>query len=402
MRLGEILVAANACDEAAIAKGIEHSRFSDSRLGSSLVDLGLVSSDIIAAALGKQHDISPAKEANFQSITPATIALLSGTEAHARKVLPLGIQRATGELVVVMRDPDDLGAIDAIKEATGKTIIVAAASEHRIRQGLLEHYGAPDSLPIIPPEEPLDLELAAPPPLAERSHVPIVADTPPPPQPLPKATIANPEPKFDIRAFLGTGRGILISAVAFIAFLAVAKFSYDWITDKDIPVSGSFEADNVNLKLTLPKTGWIYAPSADVEESQGPVSVRIAMLYRGDNIKKPDDALWLMQVSGPFPGNVSETQFDSLTRELNKAGTSQMAFAGMAVRELSCERSDRRPGLTAQCVGNGYYKSVNYQISAFLWQERDSSIVAALFLTQREFTSFDDEIDSILASIRLL
>ncbi len=402
MRLGEILVAANACDEAAIAKALEHSRFSDSRLGSSLIELGLVGSDIIAAALGKQHGIAPAKEANFKAIEPATLALLSGTDAHARKALPLGIQRTTGELAVAMRDPDDQGSIDALKKATGKEIIVAAASEHRIRQGLLEHYGAPDSLPIIPEEEPLDLELAAPPKLEERAHVPLVADTPPPPQPLPEARVATPEPKFDLRAFLGTGRGMVIAGVAFIAFLVIGKFAYDWIIGKDIPVAGSFEADHVNLKLTVPKTGWVYAPSADVEESQGPVSVRIAMLYRGDNIKKPDDALWLMRVTGPIPTSISESQFDTLIRELNQTGASRMVFTGFQAQEFSCDRSSRRSGLTTECVGNGDYKGKNYQLSAFLWQEQDGSIVAVLFLTQGEFTSFDDEIDSILSSIRLL
>tara|TARA_R110002096_G_scaffold350395_2_gene543433 strand:+ start:3393 stop:4631 length:1239 start_codon:yes stop_codon:yes gene_type:complete len=412
MRLGEILVAANACDEEAITKGLEHSRFSDNRLGSSLIELGLVSSDIVAAALGKQHGISPAKEANFQATTPDIIALLTATEAYARKAVPLGIQRSTGQLAVAMLDPADLQSIDALKDVTGKDIIVAAASERRIRQGLLEHYGAPEALPIVPEEESFDLELADVPKLEAHAPVPLQTFNPPAPaaateeasKELPQATVAKP--KFDLREFLGTGRGIVVGAVALVAFLAVAKFAYDWITDKDIPVSGSFEASHVNLELTLPKTGWIYAPSADVEESKGPVTVSVAMLYRGKNIKKPDDALWLMNVSGPMPAHGSQEQLeaaiDDFINVLNNANTSQFTIAGFTVQELSCERSYRRPGVTAGCLGSGYYQGINYQLSVFIWQESNGSVVAAAFLTQTEFTSFDDEIDSILASIRLL
>ncbi|MCP4443804.1 MAG: hypothetical protein GY811_00475, partial [Myxococcales bacterium] len=222
MRLGEILVAANACDEAAIEKGLAHSQFSNNRLGSALIELGLVSSDIIAAALGKQHGISPAREANFKSIEKDTLDLLTGPQAHARRALPLGIQRSTGELAVAMCDPKDLSGIDALREATGKEIIVAAASDHRIHQALIEHYGPADSLPIVPEEEMLDLELAPSPVLAKKAlspadedHVSNVAlSNPPAPSEIPKAKVANPEPTFDYRAFLGTGRGIVAAAVA--------------------------------------------------------------------------------------------------------------------------------------------------------------------------------------------
>ncbi|MCP4448497.1 MAG: hypothetical protein GY811_24615 [Myxococcales bacterium] len=169
MRLGEILVAAKACDEATIEKGLEHSRFSDCRLGTALIELRMVSSDLITAALGKQHGISPAKEANFATVEPEVIALLTGAEAHTRRLFPLGIQRSSGALAVAMCDPQDLGAIDALRAATGKDIIVAAASAHRISQALTEHYGPADSQPIVPEEELLDLELA-PSPHRRRSH----------------------------------------------------------------------------------------------------------------------------------------------------------------------------------------------------------------------------------------
>ena len=216
-----------------------------------------------------------------------------------------------------MLDPADLQSIAALKDATGKDIIVAAASERRIRQGLLKHYGAPEALPIVPEEEAQRVSIRASARAKEQPH----------------ATIAKP--KFDLREFLGTGRGIVVGAVALVAFLAVAKFAYNWITDKDIPVSGSFEASHVNLELTLPKTGWIYAPSADVEESKGPVTVSVAMLYRGKNIKKPDDALWLMNVSGPMPAHGSqaqlETAIDGFIDALNNADTSQFTLAVLAV-----------------------------------------------------------------------
>ena len=406
MRLGEILVAAKACDEAAIEKGLEHCRFSNKRLGSALIELGLVESDIIAAALGKQHGIFPAREANFAGVEKETLALLSGSIAHARRALPLGIQRPTGELAVAMCDPQDQGAIDALREATGKEIIVAAASEHRIVQGLIEHYGPADSYPVVPAEDLLDLELApsplqvkhAPSPADDMDSGPVLSN-PPPTVSLPEATVANPEPRFDIRAFLSTGRGLVIAAVGVIAFLALGKCTYDWATDKEILVSGHFEADQVDLQMTLPATGWIYAPSGDLSETAGMLDVSLALLYRGERLKKPDDLLALLRLKGPFPATVSEQQFQEIIKQLNSGPSRQMTAGGFLALDHECAMSDRRNDLTAECLGTVQYQGVEYFFSAFLWFERDGSMVAALFLTQGEFTSFDDEIDSIIQSI---
>lgn len=409
MRLGEILIAAKTCDEAAIEQGLEHAQFSNNRLGSALIELGLVSSDIIAAALGKQHGISPAREANFASIERDTLDLLTGAQAHARRALPLGIQRSTGELAVAMCDPNDETGIDALREATGKEIIVAAASDHRILKGLIEHYGPADSLPIVPEEEMLDLDLAPSPILTKSTPPPeinqetLATYNPPSPElapgpPLPEAKVANPAPRFDIREFLGTGRGIVAAAVAGIALLALGKCTYNWLTDKDIPVSGHFEADQVDLQMTLPSTGWIYAPSEDQSESAGFAEVNLAVLYRGDSVKAPDDLLVLLRVTGPFPPTVSEHEFQELIQGLNAGAGGQMSTGGFLALDHECEMSERRDDLTAECVGTVEYLATHYEFDAFLWFE-DRSIIAAVFLTKGEFASFDNEIGSIIQSI---
>ncbi len=305
-----------------------------------------------------------------------------------------------------MCDPLDQTAIDAVREATGKEIIAAAASEHRILQGIVEHYGPADSYPVVPAEELLDLELAPSPVQAKhKSPSPdamapdLATSNPPAPLSIPEARVANPEPRFDIRAFLGTGRGIVIAAVAAVAFLALGKCTYDWITDKEIPVSGHFEADQVDLQMTLPATGWIYAPSRDDSESTGFVDVSLSVLYRGDSLKKPNELLALMRVKGPFPPTLSEQDFQQLIKGLNSGPSKQMSAGGFVVLGHQCAMSDRRADLTAECVGSAQYKGVEYDFNAFLWFERDSSVVAALFLTQGEFATFDSEIDSILQSI---
>ncbi len=411
MRLGEILVAAKACDKNAITHALEHALSTGQRLGSALIELNLVKSDTVAAALGKQHGISPASDRDFDGIDKTVLPLLQPGQAYEHMALPLGIRRTTQELAVVMRDPKDQVAIQALHAATHKAIYPVVASEHRILRGLGEHYGPPNDEfsayepPLAEPleladetplelaiEEPLELTLAPEEPPA--SAQPLAA-------PLPEATIAKNTPEFDLRAFLGTGKGIMAAAVAVLLLLTGGKFAYDWLSDKEIAVSGHYELGQVDLALRFPSTGWTYAPAKDINESQGPVEVNGAMLYRGESVEKPNDFLAIVRITGPFPKTISDTEFDTITQAISAQGKSQVVVSNFAVRNLDCQRSERRTDRTAECIGNAIYDGIPYEVTAFLWFERDGSVVIVIFLTQGQYEAFDDEIDEIIGSIQI-
>ncbi len=413
MRLGEILIAAGSCNEATITQALDHALSTGLRLGSSLIELNLVESDTIAAALGKQQGVPPAGDGDFDGIDDTVLSLLQAEQAYEHMALPLGIRRSTKELAVVMRDPKDQAAIQALHAATQKAIYPVVASEHRILRALTKHYGPPNdefSAYEPPLAEPLELADETPLELAteEPLELTLAPENPPdsPAQPLPEAAlpeaaIAKSAPEFDLRTFLGTGKGIMAAAVAVLVLFAVAKFAYDWLSDKEIAASGRFELGQVDLSVRFPSTGWIYAPAKDIDESQGPVEVTGAILYRGESVEKPNDFLAIVRISGPLPTTISDTEFDTITQAISAQGKSQVVVSNFAVRDLGCQRSERRTERTAECVGDAIYDGIDYEVTAFMWFERDGSVVIVIFLTQGQYEAFDDEIDDIINSVRI-
>ncbi|MCP4448496.1 MAG: hypothetical protein GY811_24610 [Myxococcales bacterium] len=154
--------------------------------------------------------------------------------------------------------------------------------------------------------------------------------------------------------------------------------------------------------MELPATGWKYAPSADEDEDIGYVEMSLAVLFRGEELAKPDDLLALVHVTGPFPTTVSDRESADLVRTLNAEQRNQMFVGGFAAEQHECAMSERRPDRTVECLGTVRYRNISYDITAFIWFSRKHSVVAALFLTQGEFASFDDEIDTIIHSIDVM
>jgi hypothetical protein len=138
MRVGDILLAARAVTAGELARGLERARAVGQRLGSALMALGYLEADQVAAALAALKGVPAARDVDIRQAAAAP-QLIPIELARRHCALPLGL-RDGRELVVAMRDPDDLDAIAAITRLTGRAVRTAVASEARLRQAIEGPY----------------------------------------------------------------------------------------------------------------------------------------------------------------------------------------------------------------------------------------------------------------------
>jgi type IV pilus assembly protein PilB len=136
-RLGELLVRNKLIDEKQLAKALEEQRASGGRLGASLVKLGYLKEEDLAAFLSRQYGVPSINLAEFE-IDPNVIKLVSPEVAQKYQLVP--VNRAGSTLIVAMADPSNIFAIDDIKFMTGYNVEVVVAAEASIKAAIDKYY----------------------------------------------------------------------------------------------------------------------------------------------------------------------------------------------------------------------------------------------------------------------
>ncbi len=136
-RLGEILVAEGACSAAAVAEALQCQAIFGARLGTNLLELGRVTEEALAFALGHQAG-APALYGELPP-DPAALRLLDRRVADRWDVVPYLV--ADKRLAVLARDPGDMNMLDEVAFATGKHVQAFVVPEARIWRMLRRSYG---------------------------------------------------------------------------------------------------------------------------------------------------------------------------------------------------------------------------------------------------------------------
>jgi len=139
VRLGELLLREKRVTPVQLQEALNHQRQNGGRLGASLVKLGFVGDDDIAAAISRQVGVPSIKLRDFD-LDPAVVRLISGESAVKYNVLP--IARAGTTLTLAMADPTNVFAMDDIKFMTGLHVEPVVASETAIRETIARYFGA--------------------------------------------------------------------------------------------------------------------------------------------------------------------------------------------------------------------------------------------------------------------
>ncbi len=156
-RLGELLVRNKLIDDKQLAKALEEQKVQGGRLGASLIKLGFLKEEELAAFLSRQYGVPSINLAEFD-VDQAIIRLVPPEVAQKYQIVP--INRAGSTLIVAMSDPSNIFAIDDIKFMTGYNVEVVVAPEASIKDAIDKYYDQSASLADVMSDlEDIDLEV---------------------------------------------------------------------------------------------------------------------------------------------------------------------------------------------------------------------------------------------------
>jgi type IV pilus assembly protein PilB len=138
-KLGELLIRENLITPAQLEQALEHQKQHGCRLGSSVVQLGLLTSDQITTVLSRQYGI-PSINLEYFEADPSVTRLVPMETALKYQVVPLS--RVGASLTLAMADPANVYAMDDIKFMTGFNIEPVVASEISIAEAIKKNYGS--------------------------------------------------------------------------------------------------------------------------------------------------------------------------------------------------------------------------------------------------------------------
>ncbi|ATB40405.1 type II secretion pathway, ATPase PulE/Tfp pilus assembly pathway, ATPase PilB [Cystobacter fuscus] len=135
MRLGELLLQEKLITPGALEEALESQVVHGGRLGTNLVELGLLSEQELARVLGQQHGVSAASGEMVPD--PRALALVDPSDADDKDYLPMRVDAT--RMSVAMLNPGDIATRDALAFKTGKRVVPVVIPEFRMNQ-LLRRY----------------------------------------------------------------------------------------------------------------------------------------------------------------------------------------------------------------------------------------------------------------------
>jgi len=135
MRLGELLLKEGLVTADGLEEALEAQVVHGGRLGTNLVELGLLSEVDLAKSLGRLHNSAFASGEMVPD--PKAMELVPANQADDKELLPMRVDATRLSVAVV--NPHDFATLDAIAFKTGKRIVPVVIPEFRMNQ-LLRRY----------------------------------------------------------------------------------------------------------------------------------------------------------------------------------------------------------------------------------------------------------------------
>jgi hypothetical protein len=143
-RLGELLVAARLLEPEQLERALRAQVLWGARLGTNLIELGLLDLDGISRALGRQHKLTAALARHFDNSDPELQQRLPAEVAQQWSVVPLLHVGPERKIAVAVLDPLPKHALAELADAflcAPDRIVVSVAAEMRVRYHLERVYG---------------------------------------------------------------------------------------------------------------------------------------------------------------------------------------------------------------------------------------------------------------------
>jgi hypothetical protein len=139
MKLGEMLVRDGRLTEAQLGAALGFQARDGARLGTVLVEHGMVDLEALTVYLGLELGIPIATGAMLERAKRAAVRLLQPAQAFKHKCVPLVVQDR--QLIAAIEDPHDFATLDALTSITGYRVLPRVAPELRIYYYIERYYG---------------------------------------------------------------------------------------------------------------------------------------------------------------------------------------------------------------------------------------------------------------------
>lgn len=144
-RLGEIFVQQGIVTPQTVQRVLTQSGHLGRRLGTTLEDLGLVTSDELASALAVQYQYKVVNNLVSVKVAPELLQMIPVDVALQNMLFPL--KRERNLLALAMADPTNTRVVDNIAADNGLQIFPYLASKNEIRAAICRHYLGRDQAP---------------------------------------------------------------------------------------------------------------------------------------------------------------------------------------------------------------------------------------------------------------
>src|SRR5262245_61055045 len=139
MKLGEMLVRDGRLTEAQLVSALGYQARDGGRLGTVLVEHGMVDLEALTVYLGLELGIPIATGAMLERAKRAAVRLLQPAHAFKHKCVPLVVQDR--QLIAAIEDPHDFATLEALASITGYRVLPRVAPELRIYYYIERYYG---------------------------------------------------------------------------------------------------------------------------------------------------------------------------------------------------------------------------------------------------------------------
>jgi hypothetical protein len=141
VKLGEMLVRDGRLTDDQLQVVLSHQGRDGGRIGTVIVELGLLDLDALTVYLGLELGIPIATGAMLERAKRSAVRLLTPSQAFRHKCVPLIVQDR--QLIAAVEDPHDFDNLDALSDITSYRVIPRVAPEIRIYYYVERYYGVP-------------------------------------------------------------------------------------------------------------------------------------------------------------------------------------------------------------------------------------------------------------------
>jgi type IV pilus assembly protein PilB len=177
-RMGQLLMEAQLVSEDQIQEALRVQRSNGSRLGSILVQMGVISEATLLEFLSQQYGVSPI-DLSCCKIEPEVLNLVPLELAQQLMIMP--VRQFRSRLALAMIDPSNIAMIDEMKFRTGLNVTPLVAMESDILAAIRRFYQvSPSEVNFFIGEDPAHFPsstLPSPPHLRAETPVPLQASS---------------------------------------------------------------------------------------------------------------------------------------------------------------------------------------------------------------------------------